>query len=114
MPWTNRSRDKAGGHRTAKRKTRDEKRIKLIAKKIPKDLLKYLSHADLADWLTSREIPTTRRTMSRVMKRAADEGSLLWRGKQGAIALSASDTAQEPTQAALDLPAPDTTQGNKQ
>ena len=40
MPWTNRSRDKAGGHRTANRKNRDGKRIKLIAKEIPKDLLK--------------------------------------------------------------------------
>ena len=114
VPYTTRSRQKAGGHRSTKRKTRDGKRIRMIAKKIPKDLLQYLSHADLADWLTSHELPTTRRTMSRVMKRATEEGSLLWRGKQAAIALPASETAQQPTQAALDLPTPDTTEADEQ
>ena len=67
---------------------RHDERIQQIAQTIPPDLLRYLSHVNLADWLTRRGIPTSPRTMSRAMKRADDRGALLWRGEQAALELT--------------------------
>ena len=73
---------------------RHDERIQVIAREIPTDLLGYLSHVNLADWLTRRGIPTSPRTMSQVMKRADEQGALLWRGDQSTLDLPAPDTTQ--------------------
>lgn len=73
---------------------RDDERIRMITQATPRDLLGYLSQLNLADWLTARAIPTTPRTMSRVLKRAHDQGSLLWCGQQANLDLLAAPTTQ--------------------
>ena len=94
MTWYDDARIESQRSRTEARMREYDERIELIAQAIPTDLLRYLSHANLAEWLTRRGIPTSPRTMSRVMERADEHGTLLWRGDQAALDLPASDTPQ--------------------
>ena len=89
--WYDDARLESHRSRTEARMQRYDERIQLIAQAIPTDLLGYLSHVNLADWLTRHGIPTSPRTMSQVLKRANEQGSLLWRGDQAALDLTQGD-----------------------
>ena len=91
VAWHDDARLQSQRTRTEARMQRHDERIQQIAQAIPPDLLRYLSHVNLADWLTRRGIPTSPRTMSQAMNRADEQGSLLWRGNQAALDLTQGD-----------------------
>ena len=68
-----------------------EARIEMIARTIPKPVLRYLSHRELADWLSRRKLKTSPRTMAKTLNRADEEGALLWRGEQGELGIAQGD-----------------------